>query len=100
MTTTRTQEWLKLRASKLGWVQRLRIWLVFKLLRGGIPIELEVRHSAHRARVRQIWSGQLVRAEIPVGRPSSKETQASIDAFTAVRAHNYCQTCHGKGFVE
>lgn len=99
-TSSRTQRWLAMRAGRLGWLQRLRIWLAFKLIGGGLPIECEVRHGAHRARVRQIWNGQLVRAEIPVGRePVTKEARELVDSFTVARAHNYCPTCNGKGFV-
>ena len=87
---------------KATMMSRVRGWLAFRLLRHGITIEVEVRHGAHRARHKQLWKGGLVRAEIPVSRPSHPSTQACINRFTGERAGTAraCDTCNGKGFVE
>lgn len=93
MMMTTTSRWLRFKA-----------WLIFKLLKGGIAIECEVRHGAFRARIRQVWKGGLVRAEIPVqqkhgvtdtpfGRVSSQDAQALIDAFTGIEGEDHFQEC-------
>jgi hypothetical protein len=72
----------------------LKLWLVRRLLHFGIPVEIELRHGAHRARVVTLWRGQLLRAEIPIntkpagtssplGYVAPGEEQKIIDAATA-----------------
>lgn len=58
---------------------RLRKWLGFKLLYS-VPVEIEVRHGAHRARVKTLWRGQLLRAEIPINtRPAGTSAPAPLN---------------------
>lgn len=81
-------------------------WLVFNLLKGGIPIEVEARHGAFRARHRELWMGGLVRVDIPLQRQHGvtssplgeiSDPQALIDSATVVRGHDYCKACNGTG---
>ena len=78
---------------------RFKSWLVFKLLKGGIPISVEARYGAHRTRLNRLWSGGLVRVDIPMeqkhgvtdtpmGRVSSQDAQKLIDAFTGVEGED------------
>jgi len=78
------------------------------LLRG-VKIELEIRHGPYRIRVRHVWHGGLIRAEIPVSGqkntgsttplgfiPGGKE-QELINEATEVVPHNPCPLCQGRG---
>lgn len=91
---------------------RLKSWLVFKLLKGGIPIEIEARHGAFRTRKKELWKGGLVRVDIPLqqkhgvtdtpfGRVSSEDAQKLIDAFTGVEGEHPLQELRpGRGKFE
>lgn len=83
---------------------RLRCWLVFRLMRKGIELQVEVRHGAFRARHKEIWKGGLVRAEIPVQKPNGKvgdlttlDVKRMIHNATGERAHDFCIECNGTG---
>lgn len=63
MTTIR--RWL---AVKLQW---LALWLTH----GALPVEVEARHGAHRARKLLMWTGDLLRIDIPVNqKPAGTST--------------------------
>lgn len=86
-------------SAKHSLLTRLRGWLVFRLLRWNVVIEVEARHGAFRHRHRQLWTGGLVRVDIPLqrkngvtdtpmGRVSSEEAKSLIDAFTGIEGED------------
>lgn len=84
---------------KISMWTKFRSWLFRKLLASGVKIEVEARHGPFRKRHKEIWTGGMIRVDIPLqkqegftdtpmGRISSEDAKRLIDAFTGVEGED------------
>lgn len=91
--------------------QRLVCAYRLVVMRKGLLVEVESRFGAHRTRKRFIYTGQLLRVDIPLPKKDGVTSsplgeirghaahQAKVDEATAVRSFDACPYCTGTGRV-
>lgn len=91
-----SRAWTWAKATVQTFSTSLRTRLVRWLIVRGVALEVEARHGAFRTRHKELWTGGLVRVDIPLPKKAGvtdsplgeiSDHQKLIDSATVARAH-------------